>query len=65
MATHVQADPGRIGDQQAPARPHDSPSLPAVEAAILAAGDIEEWHREMLLTEVRSLDAFYRARSQS
>jgi len=38
----------------------DRIDLAAVEAAILKASNIEEWYREELLAEVRSLSDFYR-----
>jgi hypothetical protein len=35
--------------------------LAAVEHAIQAASNLEEWYRDKLLAEVRSLTDFYRA----
>jgi hypothetical protein len=37
--------------------------LAAVEATILAANNVEDWYREELLAEVRSLSEFYKAHS--
>jgi len=39
-------------------------ALEAIEAAVLGSNEIEEWHREILLAQVRSLEDFYLTRAR-